>query len=373
MGQEYATAEVKAFGLSYAFRIPHRNIEYLLSQKHQWDKEMIEKDFMEYLSFYNQHQDFFIFASKNHLEARMATHPNVKQRVDKFATREVDPTIIPSNEFDDDIFKFYQEVNQKILSKKPKEVFDEIRKDYEEFMSKKEKAIALNLKIDSRELISLLDQAYYYAEMEFAKACSQRIIDTANEDSNRAHYVLGMIEGFYEFNDSCIEHLQIVHHDSNSLFAMDAFNALGEYASITGKKELLESIREEVASAYDNQKERDYVLSIRQNDQLEPFTNEVVIHHLIEIVKDIDEIEKICIGTKKSVHLHCHQVIVFTSNKIKNNKKIDEIIQQIWAYLDLEKDLYNLTSIPMSSLPANHVFKKQPLCVYTQKEYKENQ
>lgn len=372
VGQAYATAEVKMFGLSYAFRLQRYDIEYLLSKNHQWTKEIIEKFFDGYLSFYSQHQDFFIFASKNHLEARMATHPNVKQRVDKFATGEIDPTIIPSNDFDEDIFNFYREVNQETLSKESNEVFNQFIKDYEEFMQKKEKVTFLNLNMKSDELLSLLDQAYQYGEMEFAKACAQQIINSASEDLTRAHFILGMIEAFYEFNDECIEHLQIVYNEKNTQFKADAFDALGEYASITGKEELLNSLREKAAIAYDEQKELDNVMSIQPNDILKPFTNETVIQRIIEIAKENDEIEKICIGTKESEHMHCHQVIVFVSNKAKDFKKLEETRYQIWLYLDLEKDFYNLTFLPISVFPLNHKFKRKPLCVYTKKEYKDN-
>lgn len=372
VGQVYATAEVKSFGLSYAFRLPRYDISYLLCQKHQWSKEIIDKLFSGYLSFYDKHQDFFIFASKNHLEARMATHPNVKQRVDKFATSEINPTIIPSNDFDEDIFKFYQEIYQEGLSKQPEEESIKFVKQYEEFMQKKENALSSSLNMKSGELLSLLDQAYQYGEMEFAKACAQKIINSSKEDLCRSHFILGMIEAFYEFNDECINHLQFVYQEKNNQFVSDAFNALGEYASITGKKELINSLREKAASAYDEQKELDDVMSIQQNDSLKPFTNEEVINHIIEIAKENDDIEKICIGTKENSHSHCHQVIIFASNKAKNFEQLKEIQYKMWLYLDLENDLYNLTFLPSAVLPFNHKFKRKPLCVYTKKKHSED-
>lgn len=363
VGDAYARVAIKLFGLTYAYRIPRYDIEYALSKKHQWDDETIQQYFDRYLSFYNQHQGFFLFASKNHLESRLPTHPNVKQRVEKFASKEVDPLIVSSNYFDEDIRIFYNEINEKVLKKEKVEVFDHFIQFYDEYTSKKEAAIESNFNIELNKVQALMDQAFQCGEMEFAKSCALKVLEVA-KDNSRAHLILGMILAFYEFSDDCISHLQLVFEEKNSQFVTTAFDALGEYATITGKLELRNSLRELIASTYDNEQALEYVLRINLNDKLIAYSNETVVNKVIEIAKDNEDILEICIGTKQKENNSCHHVILFIQDKLQDEKKFEETKTKIWAFLDLENDQYNLTVVPIKIIPANHKFRKQPLNVY---------
>ncbi|MCM1259807.1 MAG: M48 family metalloprotease [Prevotella sp.] len=363
VGDAFARGAIKIFGLSYAYKIPRCDIEYALSKKHQWDDEVIQQYFEGYLSFYNQHQDFFIFASKNHLESRLPTHPNVKQRVEKFASGEVDPTIQPSNYFDADIQLFYREVNQKVLENEKVEVFDHFIETYDQYAARKKLAIASNFDIEISEVQSLMDEAYQYGEMEFAKSCAIKVLDTA-KDNSRANLILGLVLAFYEFSDECIPHLQLVFEEKNSHFASNAFQALGEYSSITGKLELRNELRESAASMYDTQQVLGDVLQLNTTDNLHVFTNDEVINQIIEIAKENEEIVEICIGTKQKGNIFCHHVILFFQEDVQDRKKFEETEGKIWAYLDLEKEQYRLNVIPLKAIGSAHKFRKKPFNVY---------
>lgn len=363
VGDAYARGAIKTFGLSYAFKLPRYDIEYALSKKHHWDDEIIQQYFDGYLSFYNQHQDFFIFVSKHHLEARLSTHPNVRQRVEKFASQEVDPTIHPSNDFDSDIQIFYNELNEKVLKNEKIEVFDQVIQTYDRYVSRKELAIASNFAVEISEIQSLMDEAYQYGEMEFAKDCALKILKVAKNNS-RANIILGIILAFYEFSDECISHLQLVFAEKGSYFASKAFDVLGEYASITGKLELRDALRESAASMYDTQQALNEVLKLTPNDRLAVFRNDIVIHQIIEIAKENEEIVEICIGTKQRGNVCCHHVMLFYQDDVQDKKKFEETEQKIWSYLDLEKGQYQLQSISLQAIAATHKFRKKPLNVY---------
>lgn len=360
IGQEYANCAVKLFGLSYAFKLYRADIEYALCKERQWTDEIIKKYFDGYLEFYNKNLDSFIFSSKHHLEARIQTHPNVRQRVEKFASKEINPIITISNEFDNDIKKFYDQANEN-LSKEIPENFNNFIKNYDEFLKNKSETIECNFNIDTLKLQSLMDLAYSYGDMEFAKDCANKVISLV-ENNSRAHLILGLILAFYEFSDECIVHLQSVYNDKNSQLFLDGFDALAEYVSISGKEELRNSLREEVATIYDTNKEIDEVLNLKFNDHLKEFSNLKVIDNIIKIASECEDIQQIGIGTKCIGNSHCHHVILFIKNKDKD--KIKETNKKIWAYLDLEEDQYNLIQIPISAIPATHKFRKKPLCVY---------
>lgn len=364
VGDAYASSAVKLFGLSYAFRMPRYDIEYEIAKEHKWTDRIIEQYFNGYLDQYNKHKDFYLFASENHLEERISTHPNVKQRVEKFKTKEVNPDIIVSNEFDSDIKELYNKVNETKLKNEKVEAFDSFIKTYDDFTRRKEEAIKKNYEIPSDELQSIMDEAYSYGDTEFSKECAYKVLDNY-KDNSRANIILGIILAFYDFDDKCIPHLQSVIKDKNSQFVTTAFDVLGEFVTISGKEELRDELRTQVASTYDNDKNINYVLNLNITDKLEPFTNQEVINNIIEIAKEESEIEEISIGTKRKDDSYCHHVLLFIKHrKVKNEESLKQARERIWAYLDLQEEQYNLIVIFSKNLSATHRFRRKPLRIY---------
>lgn len=364
VGKEYATAAIKMFGLSYAFRMPFFKIEEMICKDHKWTDETIKAYFQEYLNFYNRHIERFIYVSKNHLDPRVFTHPTVKQRVDKFAPNvELDVSIVESHYFDSDIKAFYEEVNETKLKNEKEERFNNILTEYGQYNEKKKDLINNNFDVPETELIPVLDSAYRYGDFDFVKQISCKILEN-NPSNSRANLLLGATYAFYDFDDRCIEYLQKVYRKENEMFKEDACNILGEYCLIMGKAEIRDEIREMFASDYDKTVDMEEVLTIRKNDKLKKYSDETIINDIISIAAEFEGVQGISIGTKWVNNMYSHHVMMIIVDYDKNEKSIESAYEKIWSYLDLKEEQFSLTKINMKYLPKNHPFRNEPLIKY---------
>ncbi len=361
VGDDYASSAVKLFGLSLAYSKPRYDIEYMLCKDHKWTDETIAKYFDGYLDIYNKHEDFYKFASKHHLEEKITTHPNVRQRVEKFATHEVDTTIKPSNEFDDDI-KIYFEEKNKLLKNENPATFDDFVKKYESYGQSKISAEQAHYQLDDVTAMSLMKKAFKFGDMAVAIKCANKILE--NHPKNlKAHYVLGINSAYYDFNDDCVGHLQLVISKKNTQYLSNAMNALQDYAAMTGKEELLNKLRALSTAAYDDLKDIENAMSIGSKDTLEPYSDEEIINNIVKLVKENEDVQSVTVGTKRTKNSYCHHVVLFVDPE-GGIDKLNDIKSQIEAVVGLTDEQFGVLIVDTDKIPPLHPFKKKPLSIY---------
>ena len=364
VGNAFANAAIKLFGLEYAYRLNRYDIELDLCETKKWTKEIVGKLLAGYRDFYNAHKDFFVLCSKRHLEALIPSHPNVRQRVEKFSDGgELAAELIDSAEFDDDIMKFYEDINKQVVSKQKDEVWKNIRKTYDEYAEKRDAALAKDCEIADNEALSLLSDAFDYGEYDFAKKIGLKILERS-PDNSRSNLIVGLIYAFIDFSDECLPYLNRNAKEENSLFRQDALHALGEYYTITGREEERNGIREETISRMDDLADLDRAMELTLIDKPEPFSDDEVIGAVAGMAEENGDICAVSIGTKKVGKTHCHHVVLFYDRKIDDQEAFDKTCKKIWAYLELKDDQFSQTVVFFGGVPDYHALKRTPLLVY---------
>ncbi len=360
LNKEYASSAIKLFGLSYAYRLARGRIDYLLSKEKKWTKEIIEEYYQAYLDFFLKNKERFIFISKNHLEGRAQTHPNVKQRVDKFACGEVEVDMVESHLFDEDIEEFYARATEHVLLHTRDEYFEHQIKSYEEYLDRLNKAKETNYEVPAEELVYLCNNTYSNGDYDEAKIIASKIL-AIRKDNTRSRLILGLIYAFIDFSDECLPYLEAVYEEKNSFFNRDSFEALGEYYTITGKTEKRDALREETGKNIDDSGDMDKVMTLLPTDKVEKYDDKEVIDKIISLVSDEEKIMRVSIVTKKVNNFSCNHVILFISPKTKSFDEIKEAYNNVWAYLDVKDgdEQFNLMYVNVLSIPLDHPFKRE--------------
>ena len=354
---DYANASIKLFGIGLISERNLGDIDYLIAKEGKWTKEIIEDYFNNIAKLYNEHLDFFILASKKHLKANFDTHPNVRERVSRFKTTELNPKIENIHTFDDDIFKFYEFINSNYFNDKSKYNFDEYIKDYEKYIDIRDNLESIE------EMKFYIEQAMNYGDYEYAKKYALKLLDF-NPNDDLTKYILGNIYSMIDFSDECIPYLESLI-DNNTKYKSNSINILGQYALMSGKEELREKLKKLLPNAKNNDRYLNKALSLKLGEKLIPFENEEVTNHIIEIVKECEYIKEISIGTKKYKNQIVHHILVFYDlNNKDNNDNFNEVIDKALAYINSLDEIYNIFPIYYKMLSKMHKYRRKPLSKY---------
>mgnify|MGYP003310193374 CR=1 FL=1 len=136
IAEDSVNATIKLFGLSQVHNLDYPAVHYKCNTDMKWNDESIALDFKVRCDQYNKHIDFYELASLKHCKERFATHPNIRERREKFNVNNINIKIIENHYFDEDIKKYYDRNNEYCFEKKSGEKY--IR-NYNEYSSLKEK------------------------------------------------------------------------------------------------------------------------------------------------------------------------------------------------------------------------------------------
>ena len=358
VGNEYAAVAIKSFGLAFADDFPFFTTYLEFCKQGKWNQEVIDCYFKEYKDFYDEHKDFFIHSSKVHLERKFDTHPNVRQRVEKFATKEIDPSLIWSNEFDDDIKKLFEIRFSNVTEDFTKDVID----GYQKYLDKKNNFIEYDLVAQEADYLDIMKEAQHYGDFDFTIDIAKKLLEK-NPNITSANYALGSILALVKFSDECLPYLYKVKDEPNSHLREYAINVLGEYLVITGREEERNKMREEAYDIIDDTVEMQKALELNLNDKLAQFTDNDVINKVIEIAKEYDDIALVSIGTKIVKTHSCTHVVVLIKNKYDNDK-VDECYKKIFNYLDSIDGQYNLIFKINSTIPKTAKIRRKKFVIF---------
>lgn len=351
---DYANASIKMFGIGLIVERKVGNIDYLIAKERKWTKEIVEEYYDYIVKLYNEHLDFFILASNKHLKANFDTHPNVRERVARFKTEELNPKIENIHTFDEDIYHFYEFINLNYFN-------DNLNFNFDEYIKKYEKYIAIRDKINSAsEMKDIIDEAMDFGDYEYVKKIALEILES-NPNDDSIKFILGNVYSMIDFSDECIPYLEALI-DNNSKYKMDSINLLGQYSLMSGKEELREKLKKLLPNAANNNKDLNKALSLKLGEKLISFENEEITNNIIEIIKDCRYIKEISIGTKKYKNQLVHHILVFYDlNKSDNPDNFNETIDKVLVYVRSLDEIYNIIPIYYKLLSKMHKYRKKPL------------
>ncbi len=355
--ETYVTACCKMDALD---RVSNRNFayaDYKIDIDGKWTDETIEYIFREIEENYNLHKDFFEQISNSYLEERLSTHPNIRQRKEKFNVTNVDFSIKRNNTYDNAIMTYIGLCNKQIEEQKElyKEHDERFVRQYEGYLQLKEREINGEFENDLDRWHGIVDMAMNSGDYDEAKKLCRKILEV-NPESDRANATLGIILAKHDFSDECIGYLEKVIADQSS-FSLEVLEVLGEFYVITGNVAGRDHIREVQFGVIDEDKDYSESMELNMNDKFSTFEDREVRSKVLDIVKNCNEIESVSFVVKKVGKYTCTHVIVWLNDK-NSNQSVDECMQAIFSYLDTLKEQYNLHSMCVKDIANNHTFRK---------------
>lgn len=345
VNKEYALACVKGFGMSLFADKICLDINTEVFKNHKWTSDAIAKYYSYIKASYNKNINFIDYCSKNHLEERVPTHPNVKERRNKFYNGDLDIHLIENDYFDNDIKNAFLCVSKYFNVKQ-----DEM---YLMYIDEYQKKIENINKLEIEELPQLLDNAMNLNDIENAIKIANIIIEKEENDLF-ANLSLGIINSEYLFCDDCIKYYNVVLNNSNTNYKLQALNLLGIYYVRTGNEQKRDELREIQVGIVDNSRSYELAQQLFTNDVLLQYDNEKINTQIIEIVKAMEWVEKVICGQKVVDDSVCIHYALICKNKT-NYDDIKEDLNKINNYLFSQINNYELHIFNEANL---NVFKK---------------
>lgn len=348
-------ASIKLFGLSLVHNLDYPELDRVIYEKLAWDDETIALDFKVRKEQYNKHLDFYELASLKHCQERFATHPNIRERREKFNTSEINILIEENHYFDEDIKKYYERNNEYWKDKERSKKYIKLLEEYD--------ALKEKVADDDIELLNdLAERALKYGEYEDAKKFARRVLEL-NPKKERAMYILGTVLIAVDHNAEGIPYLNYLIEQDTNEHKINAFHNLATYYVQTGNEEEVERIRNIQIGVLDDSDQYDDLVTIKQDDTLTPCKDQEVINKVLEIAKPNKDIYAIMMGIKKIKDLECCHVIVFY-NQVKDKKAFQNTLHSIFTYLDILEDQYALSSYHYLVIEKNKKVFDRTLIVY---------
>lgn len=356
IAEDSVNATIKLFGLSQVHNLDYPAVDYKCNTDMKWNDDSIALDFKVRCDQYNKHIDFYELASLKHCSERFATHPNIRERREKFNVNNINIKIIENHYFDEDIKKYYDRNNEYCFEKKSCEKY--IR-NYNEYTSLKEKVSDDDIKL----LNDLAERAMSIGEYEDAKRFARRVLEL-NPKKERAMYILGFILVAIDHNEEGLDYLNYLIEETSNEYKFAAFRALGNYYVHTGNEEEVERVRNMQVGVLDDTDEYDDLLTLKPNDTLTVFTNQEVVNKIVEIAKENKEVSVVMMGVKKVKELTCCHVIVF-HKEVNDKQAFQDTMHNIFTYLDILEEQYNLLRYHYLAIEKNKKVFDRSLIVYS--------
>ena len=348
-------ASIKIFGLSLVHGLYYPELDKVVFERLKWDDETIALDFKVIKEQYNKHLDFYELASLKHCQERFATHPNIRERREKFNASEINILIEENHYFDEDIKKYYERNNKYWTDKESSTKYLTTLKEY----------YALREKVtdDDVELLNdLAQRALKHGEYEDAKKFARRVLELIPK-KERAMFILGVVLIAIDHNAEGIPYLNYLIEQDTNENKINAFHNLATYYVQTGNEEGLERIRNIQIGVLDDSDQYADLTHLKPNDTLTPCKDQEVINKVLEIASSNNEISVIMMGVKKIKDLECCHVIVFY-NEVKDKKAFQNTLHNIFTYLDILEEQYSLSRFHFAAIEKNKKLFDQSLIVF---------
>lgn len=115
VSKDFVNACGKIFGLSRVNTLNYPEVDSMIEERQKWDEESISLSLKLRYDLYNKQKKYYELVSKKHASERFTTHPNIRERREKFNVDVIDFNITENHYFDEDIKQYFDIANKYAL------------------------------------------------------------------------------------------------------------------------------------------------------------------------------------------------------------------------------------------------------------------
>lgn len=357
VSKDFVNACGKIFGLSRVNTLNYPEVDSMTEERQKWDEESINLSLKLRYNLYNKQKKYYELVSKKHASERFTTHPNIRERREKFNVDTIDFNITENHYFDEDINQYFDITNKYAFERSYKDALDRYKKYCET-----KNDIDLN---DLSIITEYAKTAFEYEVYDDAKKFARRALEM---DSNlsRMNYILGWTLITIDCDEEGVVFLKnVINENKGDEFSLSAMQTLGDYYVETGNEEGIENIRNIQIGVYDKGEEYEEATTLKLNDTLTKCENKEVIDNVVDIAKNSSDIKKIYAGIKTVNQFKCTHFVVIIDGCVEDQEGFNKTINTIMAYFDSIEGHYCISAIPKIQLSAANKLLKKDLIVYT--------
>ena len=100
----------------------------MTEERQKWDEESINLSLKLRYDLYNKQKKYYELVSKKHASERFTTHPNIRERREKFNVDVIDFNITENHYFDEDIKQYFDITNKNEFERSYKYALERYKK-----------------------------------------------------------------------------------------------------------------------------------------------------------------------------------------------------------------------------------------------------
>lgn len=360
VSKDFVNACGKIFGLSRVNTLNYPEVDSMIEERQKWDEESINLSLKLRYDLYNKQKKYYELVSKKHASERFTTHPNIRERREKFNVDVIDFNITENHYFDEDIKQYFDIANKYAFERSYKDALERYKK-YNETKN--------DIDINDLSIVTeYAKTAFEYEVYDDAKKFARRALEI-DPSLSRMNYILGWTLIMIDCDEEGVTYLKkVIDENEGDEFSLSAMQTLGDYYVETGNEEGIENIRNIQVGVYDKGEEYKEVTTLKLSDTLTKCENKEVIDNVIDIAKNSSDIKGIYAGIKTINQFKCTHFVVIIDGIIEDQEGFSKTINSIISYFNSIEGHYCINTIPKIQLSNAHKLLRKDLIVYKNKE-----
>ena len=356
VSKDFVNACGKIFGLSRVNTLNYPEVDSMTEERQKWDEESISLSLKLRYDLYNKQKKYYELVSKKHASERFTTHPNIRERREKFNVDVIDFNITENHYFDEDIKQYFDITNKYAFERSYKDAFERYKK-YNETKN--------DIDINDLSIVTeYAKTAFEYEVYDDAKKFARRSLEI-DPSLSRMNYILGWTLIMIDCDEEGVTYLKkVIDENKGDEFSLSAMQTLGDYYVETGNEEGIENIRNIQVGVYDKGEEYKEVTTLKLSDTLTKCENKEVIDNVVDIAKNSSDIKGIYAGIKTINQFKCTHFVVIIDGIIEDQEGFSKTINSIISYFNSIEGHYCINAIPKIQLSAAHKLLRKDLIVY---------
>ena len=280
--QAYINATAKAVLYSIYNETPNREMSFEIYEKEEPCKDYIARDLACFSLYLEKNRTAWNMILHNELPAKVDSHPTLRTRMETFGIQEWDDSQRETSPCGKAERQRMAEFASKRMVEEVSEDYAALRKEnYQDIVEKMQafdRAQKEGTPLDESQLIDFAT-AFLLPDPEKARSILDEVL-IRTPTSAYANFEMGQLL-YYQYDPACVEHFYVAAKQNQNL-AENAMDMIGEFALRTGRQQLLEEYRANLADilqhAQDWSKKNELSIhdDLRPNDLPDPLASEIV-------------------------------------------------------------------------------------------------
>ena len=235
VSKDFVNACGKIFGLSRVNTLNYPEVDSMTEERQKWVEESISLSLKLRYDLYNKQKKYYELVSKKHASERFTTHPNIRERREKFNVDVIDFNITENHYFDEDIKQYFDIANKYAFERSYKDALERYKK-YNETKN--------DIDINDLSIVTeYAKTAFEYEVYDDAKKFARRALEI-DPSLSRMNYILGWTLIMIDCDEEGVTYLKkVIDENEGDEFSLSAMQTLGDYYVETGIKRRTELTR----------------------------------------------------------------------------------------------------------------------------------